>query len=244
MEGCGGGRTRAMVAALGMAMVAAVAACDRGSEPGADTMAVATAHLGTQTLNDAQIATLALHLHGAEIGAARAAEPKLTDARTRAFAQAMLAEHAAMDSALRLLPLRRDTMSQPPAQYATLQAGTHAQSALLVSMPAGRAFDHAYAASQVAMHAQALDSLRRWRSVTRDGGLAAALEGTIPRVEAHLEQARALQGALGGAADSGAGGAPPVPLTPEAVETPATPLGAQKPDTVTGRLGPRRPDGR
>jgi predicted outer membrane protein len=236
------GARRAATAGAALLM-AGVVGCGRTPEPRADTTAVATGNLGTRTLNDAQIATLALHLHAVEIGAAQGVAHKLTDERTRVFARAMLAEHAAMDSAMRLLPLQRDTMSQPPAQLATMQAGAHAQTALLTTMPAGTAIDRAYMAGQVATHAQALDSLRRWRTVTRDEGLAASLDAAIARVDVHLAQARTLQTALGGTTDSSAM-APPgvIPLSPERAETPATPLGSQKPDTVTSRLGPPRPD--
>jgi hypothetical protein len=88
----------------------------------------------------------------------------------------------------------------------------------------------------VAAHGAALDSLRRWRQVARNGGLASSIDATIVRVQAHLDLAHALQSSLGGALDTARMTPPTVPLAPRA-ETPATPLGSQQPDTVTARLG-------
>jgi predicted outer membrane protein len=181
-------------------------------------------------------------VHGAAIGAARTVSPRLTSEPARVFARAMLVEHVAMDSALRLLPIRRDTMAQPPAQFATMQAATSAQSAIWVTMPSGPALDRAYVAAQVTAHAQALDSLKHWRADVRDGTVAASLDDAIGRVQGQLQRARALQQTLGGA-DSAAAGQPalPLPLTPERAETPGSPLGRQMPDTSPARLIRRPP---
>lgn len=231
--------------AMAMVLAGVAVGCRESDRARADTTdaarvtsdtAAAADTIGAGSLNDAQVSTLVSHVHGSEIAAAQAVMTKLADPRVRAYAQSMLEEHHVMDSTLRMLPLQRDTMSRPPAQFATMQAAAKAQGAVLASLPAGGAVDRAYIGSQVANHGAAIDSLRRWRQVARNGGLASSIDATLVRVQAHLDRAHSIQSALGGALDTGATTPPTVPLAPR-VETPATPLGSQKPDTVTARLG-------
>ena len=237
-------RARAGSAAAAVVAVTIAAAC-RG-EPAArgDTTALRGNGAGAAALTDAHVATLASQLDGAEIGAAQSAEPKLSDARVRDLARTLRADHAAMDSARRLIPVGHEEMQVPPPQFATMHAASQGQSSVLHAMSAGPAFDRAYVASQIAAHGQALDSLRLWRQAVRSDDLGRALDAAAATVQEHLQHARSLQDALGGGADSASMTPPTAPLTPERAETPATPLGRQKPDTATSRLGrPTRPDG-
>jgi putative membrane protein len=171
------------------------------SRRGDTTAAARDTARATGALADAQLLVLASQIDGAEIGAAQAALPKLGDRRVRAFAEQMIAEHAAMDSALSVgLPVKKDSATRPPAQWATMRAANAAMGATLATMPAGGAFDRVYVASQVSAHAQALDSLTLWSGAARDGALRDALTRGIGAVKVHLERARALQVALGGGA--------------------------------------------
>lgn len=164
----------------------------------------------TGSLGDPQLLVLASTINSSEIGSAQTAMPKLGDATVRAFAQRMIAEHAAMDSALTVgLPVKKEQAAQPPPQFATLRAASGALGATLATMPAGPAYDRAFVAMQVSAHAMALDSLTLWSQAARDGSLKDALQGGIGRVKVHLEQARALQTALGGTATDTAPPPPP-----------------------------------
>lgn len=174
-----------------------------------DTTAPARDTAGaTGALTDPQILVLASQVDASEIGAAQGALAKLGDRAVRAFAEQMIAEHVAMDSARSVeLPVKKEQARRPPPQWSTMRAASAAHGALLMTMPAGPAYDRAFVAVQVAAHAQALDSLTLWSGAARDGAVQDALAQTVGRVKVHLERARALQAALGGTAAE----APPPP---------------------------------
>jgi putative membrane protein len=221
------------VALLSVALAAA-AACRDGAADHArgDTGLVARPDSGgAGSLSDPQVITLVAAIHNAEVGAAGAAMPKLGRADVRAFAQRMVQEHAAMDSLFKALPAHGQPMPVPPPQVPTMQAAAKAQGDLLDAMAAGPAFDRVYVASQVADHQMALDSLQRWRQVTRDEALRRQLDAALQKVGAHLEAARALQRAVGS-------GGTPAEMTPP----PASTLGPTKVERPAGRIGSQRPD--
>ena len=211
-----------------------VAACQReaGTVHG-DTTAIATdsAAANASSLSDPQVSTLVSAINTAEVGAANAALPKLGNRMTQAFATAMAKEHGVMDSTIKALAVNSEPMPVPPPQVATMQVASKAAGDLLGAMAPGTDFDRAYIASQVSDHQMALDSLQRWRQVVKDAGLAAAIDGALPKVRAHLAQARSIQSALGGGDTTGQVPSPALLKTPD-VQTPASPLGSKKPDTT------------
>lgn len=223
------------------------AACRRGDGAvPADTNRIAagdTAAIADGPPTERGVLTLLSQLNGAEIGGAQGVLPTLGDPTVRAYAQRMMADHGAMDSALKALPLHDAPSPFPPAQFITMRAGATQVSGVLSAMPAGPALDRAYVASQVAGHAQAMDSLRHWRGAVRDDGLRAAIDGALAKVQEHLDAARAIQAALGGGVDS-AGSPRPVPrLVPGEIEQAPGTLDRQRPDTTRARTARQlRPD--
>jgi putative membrane protein len=208
-----------------------IAACQRETVRG-DTTAIAadSASAHATSLSDPQVATLVSAINTAEVGAANAALPKLGNKMAQAFAMAMAKEHGAMDSSIKALPVNSDPMPVPPPQVATMQVASKAEGDLLGAMPPGTDFDRAYIASQVSDHQMALDSLTRWRQVVQDAQLASAIDGALPKVRAHLSQARSIQSALGGGDTTGLTPSPALLKKPD-VEKPASPIGSQKHDT-------------
>jgi putative membrane protein len=164
----------------------------------------------TGPLQDPQILVLASTINASEIGSAQTALPKLGDRSVRAFAEQMIAEHVAMDSALTVgLPVKKEQATRPPPQFVTMRAASAAQGAMLATMPARPAYDRAFVAVQVSAHTMAVDSLTLWSQAARDGSLRDALRETVGRVQVHLARARALQTALGGTATDTAPPPPP-----------------------------------
>ncbi|GLC23908.1 DUF4142 domain-containing protein [Roseisolibacter agri] len=215
------------------------AACGpAGRDVPADTNRAAvgdTAAVAGGPLTERGVLTLMSALNGAEIGAAKGVMSRIGDPTVRRYAQAMVADHGAMDSAVKALPLNDTPLPVPPAQFITMHAASSHLSAVLGAMPAGPALDRAYVASQVADHSQAMDSLRHWRGAVRDGGLRTALDGALAKVQEHLDEARAIQSALGGGVDS-AGSPRPVPqLRPAEIFQAPAQLDQQRPDTATAR---------
>jgi putative membrane protein len=236
---------------LALATIATVAALTAACQRDAGATRADTTHAATGDtsrvaggpLSDRGVVTLLTHLNVSEVGAAQVAMPKLGDPTVRGFAQRMIADHGALDSAIKALPVNETPAPYPPSQVATMQAASKHLSAVLDAMPSGPAFERAYMASQVADHAQALDSLRTWRGAARDPQLRAALESAVAKVEEHLGLARAVQVALGGGVDS-AGSPKPMPrLTPSEINQAAGSLDRRPPDTTVTPTAHRvRPD--
>jgi putative membrane protein len=224
-------------------LAATLAACGRGDADAtpADTTRTDprdTAAVAGGPLTDRGVVTLLSQLNGSEVGAAKGVLSKLGDPAVRAFAQRMVAEHGRLDSAVKALPVNATPMPHPPAQFITLQAASAHMSGVLAALPAGPAFDRAYLASQVADHGTALDSLRHWRGAVRDAALRTAVDGAMATVQAHLQDAHALQDALGAGAAAGPPAGPPPPparLTPAEIRQPSG-------QPVVGTAPPARPD--
>ena len=204
---------------------------DAGSVRGDTTAALQPDTASATSLSDPQVITLVSGLNTAEVGAATSALPRLGSRLTQEFAQAMAREHGVMDSSIKALPANAAPMPVPPPQVATMLAAAKAEGDLLGGITPGLDFDRAYIASQVVDHQHALDSLQRWRQSVRDARLGATIDDAIPRVRAHLAQARAIQSALGGGDTTGMTPSPAL-LAKPAVQTPGTALGATKPDTT------------
>jgi putative membrane protein len=238
-------RCLALVAAAAVTVLTAACRRDAGATHADTTRAAAgdTSQAATGPLSDRGVVTLLTHVNVTEVGAAQGAMPKLGEPTVRAFAQRMVVDHGALDSAVKALPVNETPAPYPPSQFVTLQAAARHLSSVLAVMPAGPAFDRAYVASQVADHAQALDSLQHWRGAVRDPELRTALDGAMAKVQEHLELARALQDALGGGVDSSRSPVPAPRLTPSAINQAAGSLDRRPPDTtVTSTAHRVRPD--
>ena len=211
--------TAAAVAAL------SVGACNRRAETGNTTAAgnVATTGPGqTAPVNAAQdavgaavgatsAATLGSHDTGAfvenaarsdmyEIQAGQLAEQKSKSAGVKAFAKMMVTDHTALEKEMK--PLVAKAGLTPPAGLDERRKGFLDN--LKAASPAD--FDKAYIDQQVAAHEEALSLMKGYAENGGDADLKAAAAKTAPKVQAHLDKARALQSQLGGAASAGAGG--------------------------------------
>ena len=230
---------RPLALVLATLAAAATTACKRDDATvrGDTTAALAPDTANAGSLSDAQVTTLVSAINTSEISAANAALPKLGNRMAQAFAQSMAKEHGVMDSTIKALPVHGEPMPVPPPQVATMQVASKAAGDLLGSMSPGATFDRAYIAQQVADHQMALDSLSRWRQSVRDQQLGAAIDAALPKVRAHLEQAKSIQAAIGG--DTTRTPSPAL-LKPADTEKPKTKLGSTKPDT-TQVNAPARP---
>jgi predicted outer membrane protein len=160
-------------------------------------------------LTDPGIVVLMGHIHGSEISAAQAALQRLQSADVRTYATAMIAEHQASRQQLQAVPVKAESAMVPPPQVSTLGAISKSESQLLTLMPSGPAYDRLYMVIQVADHSTALDSIRAWRALAKDGALKSYLMSADGQVQAHLARAQAIFSHLGGGTATG-----PVPMPP------------------------------
>jgi putative membrane protein len=178
-------------------LLAALAASACGREKGTDARDAEPPPGGSVRLSDGDVVMLVTQVSTGEIAAASAARGKLQNPEVRAYAERMLAEHGAMNDQMRSLPVKGDTVSRPPLQFALRQAVSANEGALISTMPAGPAFDRTFIAMQVNGHSAALDSLRKWQRMVQTPAVRERIGGAIPTVEAHLSMARSIQSRLG-----------------------------------------------
>jgi putative membrane protein len=162
-------------------------------------------------LTDPGIVVLVAQIHGSEISAAQAALQRLQDPAVRAFATGMVQEHQAARAQLQTLPVKAESAMVPPPQVSTLSAVSKNEAQLLTLMPSGPAYDRIYVVTQVADHSTALDSIRAWHGVAKDGALKSYLATAATQVQGHLGRAQGLLSRMGGTADGPV--APPPPDT-------------------------------
>ena len=141
-------------------------------------------------LSDAEVASLLRYVDGSEIGTARQVLPKLTSAPARDYARMLIDDHTRM-RAVAADRTEFDDSSAAPPQFRLLREVTKSQSAMLMTLPSGRAYDATFLGVQAANHASMLDSLRAWRNTVDDEGLRGTIDAALPVIEQHRQRALA-----------------------------------------------------
>ncbi|MCF7203326.1 DUF4142 domain-containing protein [Pseudomonas oligotrophica] len=124
----------------------------------------------------------------AEIETARMALEKSKADDIRAFAQRMLDDHSKSRQELaqlakaEKLPLSDDVTLMNKAK------------ALILQLRDGDDFDEAYANNQVVAHEQTIDLYREYLEDGKNAGLKQFADTQLPTLEAHLQEAKQLQG--------------------------------------------------
>jgi len=126
-----------------------------------------------------------------EIKAAQIAQQKATSADVKAFAKMMVTDHTAISNEMK--PLITKAGKTPAAALDQRRQG------LLDNLNAASAkdFDKTYIDQQVAAHDETLSLLKGYADNGDDAGLKAGASKTIPKVQAHLDKAKAIQAKLG-----------------------------------------------
>ncbi|HEY7899425.1 MAG: DUF4142 domain-containing protein [Gemmatimonadales bacterium] len=202
--------TRKTAFALALGAVTMLGACKK-SENAADTTVAAadtsmSAGAGSSTsmnaaaaapapVTDAGIlATLAAANQG-EIDAGKLAESKATSASVKSFAHDMVVAHTAMlksgDALAKKLNITPDA-----AAADSINAMNQSTGAALSAAAKGAAFDSAYVNAQVAGHQYVLDMIKRDESAAQNAELKSALTAAEPKVQAHLDRIKAIQGKM------------------------------------------------
>jgi putative membrane protein len=127
-----------------------------------------------------------------EIQAAQIAQQKSKSADVKAFAKMMVTDHTAL--ANQLQPLITKAGKTAPTELDQRRKG------FLDNLNAAspQDFDKVYVDQQVAAHEETLTLMKGYAENGDDPGLKAAAEKTAPKVQAHLDKAKALEAKLGG----------------------------------------------
>lgn len=149
-------------------------------------------------VTDAQIAAIVVAANTVDIEAGKLAQSKAKDKKVKAFADQMVRDHTAVNSAAVELVTRLGvTPEENDISRALLAGGEQARATL--SKLKGKAFDKAYIDNEVAYHRQVIDAVDKTLIPSaQNAELKATLVKYRPAFAAHLQHAEELQAALGG----------------------------------------------
>lgn len=196
---------------LTLATCLTLAACGGGDNAGADSLAAADSGVamgadsamapagGTQpAMSDAQIVAQVSNANGKEIAAGRIAQEKARNADVKSFAADMVKDHTAMQGGVDSL-VTAANITPKAAEPDTLQKALDDATKKLQDQAAGADFDRTYMDMMVSDHEATITLLNQAATAAQNADLRTLIQGAIPKVQAHLDRARQVRGALGGA---------------------------------------------
>ena len=195
-------RINKLVAALGIAVLAA---CAKGDKTGydstttTDTAAAAAATPATPALTDANIAALLDEANAADSAAGKVASTKGTSADVKAFGVLMMNDHHALRKAGQDLVTKLNVTPTPPAND-SLPSKVQMITDSLTAIPKGAAFDRWYINNEVGVHQMVLGLIDSALGAAQNAELKDLLAKARPNIEMHLKRAQDIQTKLGTAA--------------------------------------------
>ena len=185
---------------LTAALLGAVMACGRRESANTDSSAAAAAPADTTpaapSINDAQIAHIAVTANSIDSAAGAQARSKATNAQVRTFAQDMVRDHGAVNKQAVALATKLGVTPEDNETSRGLRSSADAANTNVQSK-SGAEFDRAYIDNEVTYHQTVLDALDKTLIPNaQNAELKALLEKVRPNVAAHLERAKGIQSSL------------------------------------------------
>ena len=134
----------------------------------------------------------------ADSAAGSVAATKATSADVKSFGKQMVRDHHAMRKEGQDVAKKLNLTPQPKAGD-TMAAESGAFRDSLSSMSAGPAWDRTYIDHEVAGHEKVLTTAQSAAGATRNADIKTLITKSAPKVQAHLDKAKAIQAKLGGA---------------------------------------------
>jgi putative membrane protein len=128
----------------------------------------------------------------AEVEAGKLAQEKGTAADVKSFADMMVKDHTAANAKLKSIADAKKLEVSDSAELADKAK------AMILELRSTKSFDQAYANNQVKAHEATIELFEKEASEGKDAELKAFATDTLPKLKAHLEQAKALAKAHGG----------------------------------------------
>lgn len=149
------------------------------------------------TLNDAQIAHIAVTANQLDVMAARQALEKSTNAQVRSFAETMIRDHEGVIQKATALAGRLGVTPEDNETSHGLAASAKATRERLAGL-SGAAFDEAFMANEVAYHEAVIEAVEGTLVPnTQNVELKQLLESVLPALRAHLAHAKRVAAELG-----------------------------------------------
>ena len=124
----------------------------------------------------------------AEVEGAKLALEKSKSPDVQAFAQKMISDHTAANNELKSIASRKKLEVSDEAELTTKAKK------LILEQRDGESFDEAYARNQVVAHENTIELFQQ-ASISDDPEIAAFAKKTLPKLQHHLEMAKALEAA-------------------------------------------------
>jgi putative membrane protein len=195
--------TTRLTGAFAMGVFGILAACSPRSEKTTDTLATTppaaattpTAAPGETTTgwSDANVVDVITVANQGEIDYSQLGVEKATNPSVKQFAQLMVKDHGTMLDGVKSLTTKLNLTPAPNDKVNDLQKESQKDISDLNGKKAGKDFDKEFMEEQVDMHQETLDLLNDLDSKTTNADLKAAIAEAKPKVQAHLDQAKAIK---------------------------------------------------
>jgi putative membrane protein len=195
--------TTRLTSALAMGAFGILAACAPKKDQNADTLATtppATAATPTPATgdvaggwSDANVVDVITTANQGEIDYSQLGVDKATNPAVKEFAQMMVKDHGAMLDGVKALSTKLNVMPAPNDKVGDLQKESQKDITDLNGKTVGKDFDKEFMDEQVDMHQETLDLLNDLDGKTTNADLKAAIAEAKPKVQAHLDKAKAVK---------------------------------------------------
>jgi len=195
--------TTRLTGAFAMGVFGILAACSPRKEQTTDTLATtppaaattpaATPSESTSGWTDANVVDVITVANQGEIDYSQLGVEKATNPSVKQFAQTMVKDHGTMLDGVKSLASKLNLTPTPNDKVNDLQKENQKDISDLNGKTVGKDFDKEFMEEQVDMHQETLDLLNDLDSKTTNTDLKAAIAEAKPKVQAHLDQAKAIK---------------------------------------------------
>jgi len=191
-------RTTRLTSVLAIGTFGFLAACSPKADETADTLATTPpAPAATPTVDapwtDGNVVEAITVANQGEVDYSQIAAEKATNPEVKSFAQMMVKDHGAMVESLKGLATRLNVTPAANDKANDLREETQKDINDLNGKAVGKDFDVEFMEEQVDIHQEKLDLLNDLDTRTTNADLKAAIAEAKPKVQAHLERAKAIK---------------------------------------------------
>ena len=195
--------TTRLTGAFAMGVFGILAACSPRKEQTTDTLATTppaaattpatTPGETTSGWSDANVVDVITVANQGEIDYSQLGVEKATNPSVKQFAQLMVKDHGTMLDGVKSLATKLNVTPAPNDKVNDLQKENQKDISDLNGKKVGKDFDKEFMDEQVDMHQETLDLLNDLDAKTTNADLKAAIADAKPKVQAHLDQAKAIK---------------------------------------------------
>jgi len=188
-----------LTSAMAVGAFGILAACSPKNEQTTDTLTTtppataATPAPADAAWTDANVVDVLTVANQGEVDYSQIGAQKATRADVKKFAQMMVKDHGTMLDAVKSLATRLNVTPASNDKANDLKEENTKDINDLNGKTVGKDFDNEFMEEQVDMHQETLDLLNDLDSRTTNADLKAAIAEAKPKVQAHLDQAKALK---------------------------------------------------